>query len=67
MKSSNLAIFVMIDKKDGDNADRIHRYFRLLIYLYVSGKLVFSAGLWYNTDRISRLSDEVVRCQEKQE
>ena len=35
-KSSNLAIFVMIDKKGGDNADRIHRYFRLLIYLYTA-------------------------------
>ncbi len=35
-KSNNLAIFVMIDKKGGDNADRIHRYFRLLIYLYAA-------------------------------
>lgn len=26
----------MIDKKGGDNADRIHRYFRLLIYLYAA-------------------------------
>ncbi len=26
----------MIDKKGGDNADRIHRYFILLIYLYAA-------------------------------